>query len=83
MFVYADFSSDQQQSCGEARKLVKFVQPQHQMCPKCGAGLEIRNGERILLKGYSPFTADKYALNLPENIAHLIDEERNKYVEDG
>ena len=44
--------------CGWALKL-----PSHQMCPTCGAGLEITEDGRHFSKGYSPFTAEKYKIN--------------------
>jgi hypothetical protein len=36
--------------------------PQHQICPKCGAGLEIIEGGHRTGIGFSPFTADEYIL---------------------
>jgi ribosomal protein S27AE len=41
--------------------------PQNQMCPRCGTGLEITEGGRKATTGYSPFTADKYFVNLPSS----------------
>ena len=39
--------------------------PRNQMCSNCGAALEIfKDGQRISA-GYSPFTAEKYSINLP------------------
>ncbi len=40
----------------------------HQSCSKCGVGLEItRDGQKVS-RGYSPFTAEKYTINLPSNV---------------
>ena len=41
--------------------------PRNQMCSNCGAALEIfRDGIRIS-EGYSPFTAEKYTVDLPSS----------------
>ena len=40
--------------------------PRHQTC-HCGAALEITEDGRTF-KGYSPFTAEKYSINLPPNV---------------
>ena len=42
--------------------------PRYQTCPRCGVGLEIMEDEKIVSTGYSPFTAEKYFLNLPPNV---------------
>ncbi len=47
----------------------------HQTCPKCGIGLEITENGRKVATGYSPFTADKYSINLPDNDSQSHDEE--------
>ena len=54
--------------CGTRRIGWALLNPRHQTCPKCGAGLEIRNGGRVISKGYSPFTADKYLLKPPNSV---------------
>jgi len=41
--------------------------PRNQSCPKCGTALEIYEEGRHVSKGYSPFTADKYVIDLPAN----------------
>ena len=39
--------------------------PRHQMCGRCGVGLDImRNGEKITT-GYSPFDAPQYDIGPP------------------
>jgi len=41
--------------------------PRNQSCSNCGTALEIfEDGQRIS-SGYSPFTAEKYSINLPSN----------------
>jgi len=42
--------------------------PRHQTCSKCGIGLEITQDGQRVFKGYSPFTAEKYSINLPSNV---------------
>ena len=41
--------------------------PHNQACPKCGIGLLITEGGRKVSVGYSPFTADKYVIDAPNN----------------
>ena len=42
--------------------------PQSQSCSLCGAALEIfENGIKIS-EGYSPFTAEKYYIDVPSNV---------------
>jgi hypothetical protein len=54
----------------------------HQTCPKCGVGLEIiKNGRRVGT-GYSPFTAEKYSINLPDNVSPVPDEEKEILKQD-
>ena len=36
--------------------------PRNQSCPKCGSALAIYEDGKLVAKGYSPFTADKYSL---------------------
>ena len=56
--------------------------PRHQTCPKCGIGLEITEDGRKVSTGYSPFTADKYSINLPTNVPQSHDEEKKVLKED-
>ncbi|MBA7687028.1 hypothetical protein ES703_95488 [subsurface metagenome] len=53
--------------------------PRHQMCPKCGVGLEITENGHLVSKGYSPFTAEKHLVNPPPNIPSL--EEKDSRVQ--
>ena len=54
--------------------------PRHQMCSKCGIGLEItQDGERFFT-GYSPFTAEEYSINPPTNVS--LPEEKESRVKD-
>ena len=41
--------------------------PRNQSCSSCGAALEITEEGHGTFKGYSPFTAEKYSINLPTN----------------
>ena len=68
--------------CGTHRIGFALRNPRHQTCPKCGAGLEIRNGDRIISKGYSPFTADKYVLKSPRDIVHPKPKDKDGDVQD-
>jgi len=43
--------------------------PRNQTCPICGAGLEITEDGRRVIKGYSPFTAKRYSINLPTDVS--------------
>ena len=52
--------------CGTHRIGNALRFPRHQVCPKCGAGLEIIESGRRTGKGFSPFTAEKYVLNPSE-----------------
>ncbi|MCJ7744078.1 MAG: hypothetical protein MUO99_05910 [Dehalococcoidales bacterium] len=40
----------------------------YQTCPKCGAGLVIKEGDQQISQGYSPFTADKYVIKPPSSV---------------
>ena len=68
--------------CGTQRFGWALLNPRHQACPKCGAGLEIKNGNLIISKGYSPFTADKHIVNLSNDLDHPIDKERDIRIKD-
>ena len=49
------------------------------MCPRCGVGLKITEGGRRVSTGYSPFTAEKYFINLPTSVPtpHGYDKEKD------
>ena len=40
----------------------------NQSCSLCGSALEIFEDGKIISKGYSPFTAEKYHINVPPNV---------------
>lgn len=42
--------------------------PRNQSCPKCGTALDIFENGKLIAQGYSPFTAEKYTINLPPSI---------------
>ena len=44
-----------------------LLNPQHQMCSKCGTALDVYQNGLIIFKGYSPFTAEKYTISPPDN----------------
>ncbi len=46
------------------------------MCPKCGTGLELKEGGRKVSTGYSPFTAEKYVIDLPSSVPTPHDKEK-------
>ncbi len=49
----------------------------HQTCPRCGVGLEITEDGHPVSKGYSPFTAERYSINLPDNVFPAHDMEND------
>jgi transcription initiation factor IIE alpha subunit len=42
--------------------------PRNQSCSHCGAALKIYKNGELISEGYSPFTAEKYSLNLPSDV---------------
>ena len=42
--------------------------PRNQSCPKCGIALDIYEEGKYVSEGYSPFTAEKYVIDLPNNV---------------
>ena len=50
--------------------------PRNQSCPTCGVGLEITEGGRRVSTGYSPFTAERYSIDLPNKVP--LPNEKNK-----
>jgi len=40
----------------------------YQACAKCGTGLDIYEGGKLVAKGYSPFTAEKYIIGNPPTV---------------
>ena len=49
--------------------------PRHQTCPKCGEGLEITEDGRRVDTGYSPFSAERYSIDIPDNVPLSPDRE--------
>jgi hypothetical protein len=50
--------------CGKRYYGWVLLQPRHQSCLKCGVGLLITEDGKKTIQGYSPFTAEKYKINL-------------------
>lgn len=48
--------------CGARYYGWALTMARHQMCDKCGVGLEITENGRALGTGYSPFSAEEYIL---------------------
>ncbi|RLC60920.1 MAG: hypothetical protein DRI01_09350 [Chloroflexi bacterium] len=65
--------------CGTRRIGWSLLNPRHQTCPKCGAGLEITEDGRRISIGYSPFTADKYFITPPAKVIHPQDKKKGKH----
>ena len=40
----------------------------YQACAKCGTGLDIYEGGKLVAKGYSPFTAEKYIIDVAPSV---------------
>ena len=68
--------------CGTHRIGYALLNPRHQTCPKCGAGLEITDGGRRVPKGYSPFTAERYFISPPSNVPSPDDQEKDSHMKD-
>ena len=68
--------------CGYHRIGWALKWPRNQACPKCGIGLDITRDGRRVFTGYSPFTAEKYIVNLPDNVSSIPEEETDKFKED-
>jgi len=66
--------------CGHCFVGWALLNPRRQTCPKCGIGLEITEGGHRILKGYSPFTAEKYLIDLSNNVSSP--KKRKKVQED-
>jgi len=49
--------------------------PRNQTCSNCGAALEIYEDGKRIATGYSPFTAEKYSINLPADATTAKDKE--------
>jgi len=64
--------------CGTYRVGWSLLNPRHQTCPTCGAGLEITEDGHRVATGYSPFTAERYRINLPTNVPSSHDKEKGR-----
>ena len=53
----------------------------NQSCPRCGTGLEITEDGRRVSTGYSPFTAKRYSINLPNKVPPSNDKEKDSRKE--
>ena len=51
-----------------------LVFERHQACPLCGTGLDIYENGKLVSKGYSPFTAEKYVITPPALIPEASEE---------
>ena len=56
--------------------------PRNQMCSNCGAALQIYLDGKRISEGYSPFTAEKYTVNLPTSSSPTIKTENSDKTED-
>jgi len=65
--------------CGTYRIGWALRFPRHQICPKCGAALEITLNGRRISESYSPFTAEEYTINLPTDISASHDKEKGRH----
>ena len=52
--------------CGTLRYGWALLNPRYQTCSTCGCGLDIYKDGRLVIKGFSPFTAER--LDAEENI---------------
>jgi DNA-directed RNA polymerase subunit RPC12/RpoP len=48
--------------CGQKYYGLALANPRHQTCAKCGVGLIIKDGEKVI-KGFSPFSTDNIRIN--------------------
>lgn len=51
--------------CGTLRYGWALLNPRYQACPTCGSGLDIYKDGRLVIKGFSPFTADRLDTDKP------------------
>jgi hypothetical protein len=55
-----------------------LLQPRHQSCLKCGAGLLITEDGKKTIQGYSPFTAEEYKIKLPPGAIPDLEKTKDK-----
>jgi len=68
--------------CGTHRIGWALRYPRYQACPKCGAGLDIIENGRLISKGYSPFTAEEYTIDMPTEVPPSQEEEKDNRRQD-
>jgi len=68
--------------CGLRYRGWALRNPRHQTCPKCGRGLEIKNSNGTISKGYSPFNGEGYLLNPPGKVTHPDENVHNSHDKD-
>ena len=71
------------QKCGWDYYGWKLRFPRNQTCVNCGTALEITVDGEKSITGYSPFTAQKYYIQLPTNVPSLIENSSDKIKESG
>jgi len=54
-----------------------LLKPRHQICPKCGVGLEISDSNgHTLFEGYSPFSAERHTVKSHNHLPSSHDKEK-------
>ena len=66
--------------CGQRYYGWALLQPRNQSCGKCGTGLLINKDGKAVLEGYSPFTADKYSIDMPKDVPNSEQKSSDKSV---
>ena len=69
--------------CGTLRYGWALLNPRSQACPTCGSGLDIYKDGRLVIKGFSPFTADRLDIDKPiDTPTHHIKEKGEEKEKD-
>lgn len=55
--------------CGQCYYGLALANPRYQTCDKCGAGLEVKDGDKII-RGFSPFDADNISIKAKPKAPH-------------
>jgi uncharacterized protein (DUF983 family) len=55
--------------CGQQYFGLALANPRYQTCDRCGVGLEIKDGDKIV-KGFSPFSADNISIKAKPKTSH-------------
>ncbi len=76
-WYYKDVLEGKCQNCGYqcVGWALRFVR--NQSCPRCGAALEITEDGRRISKGYSPFSAERYSIDVPTNYSPSQNQEKD------